>query len=182
MLIRNLSAKRSKAIVFGLIVGGMLAVGPAASAQFRLVDPNTLPDLGVRVIAPSAVPAYDMSYVTLKIDSLGPVGNYTFNGANAVQANIDFTRLTPVYVWADSGLNCNQGANRGPAWNAVTCTGSLPFGSTATILVWFMPMSHDFYCGTPTYVDAAVAPLASGERNGANNRSIARVDMVNCIN
>ena len=185
MLMSSLSANRVKTTVFGLILGGVVAAGSTASAQFSgrlIVDPNTLPDLGVRVMAPSAVPAYDAAYLTVKVDSLGPNGYYSLTGANTVRADIDFTRLQPFYVWADSGLSCNQGVNRGHAWNTVTCTGSLPFGATATIQIWFLPMSQEFYCGTPTYVDAAVAPPANGDRNISNNRSIARVDMINCIN
>ena len=166
----------------GVVFAAILGSANLAGAQKLLIDPNSLPDVGVTVIAPTSVPAYDMSYVTVKINSQGPNTTFVYRYAfNTVNVTVDFTRLTPVYVWADNGLTCNQSFNAGAAWNVVGCSGSLPWGVTATMYVYFYPMSADFYCGTPTYVDAGVT-MSDSERSSANNRSIARIDMTGCIN
>jgi hypothetical protein len=166
----------------GMMVAALLGGAHLASAQGELiVNPSTLPDVGVTVIAPSPVPAYDTSYVTVKIDSQAPAAGFYYRGAyNTVNVVVDFTRLTPVYVWVDSGLTCTSSYDAAQAWNVVRCSGSLPWGVTATMYVWFQPMTA-FYCGTPTYVDAGIT-MSGRERSSANNRSIARIDTTGCIN
>jgi hypothetical protein len=134
----------------------------------------------VKVDAPSSVNAYEMTYVTIKVDNLAPLsGAWPVGTASNVDVSIDLTGLDPQLHWADGGLTCGWRNGASPGWSLYGCSGSIPWGSSATIYIWVVP-SLDFYCGRPVYTDGAVT--APGlERSTANNRAIARSDLINCI-
>jgi hypothetical protein len=182
---RARAARHARRIV--ALALGALALGssPKAHAQLSTIqDPKYLPDLTVSVSAPIQVTAYDISYVTFSVSNLAPTSGFFRAGmANDVRAHVDLTGLVPVLVQGAGGLQCSFSKNTtGGEWSTVDCWGSMAWGSTATIHVYFQP-AQSFYCGRPTYTDAFVSYTAGGaERSSTNNRAIARTDLIGCIN
>ncbi|HMJ13061.1 MAG TPA: hypothetical protein VK524_16685 [Polyangiaceae bacterium] len=175
-------ARRILAIAVGALA---LGAAPKAHAQASIIrDPNFFPDLTVSVSAPTHVPAYDISYITFTVSNLAPISGFFKNGTSgAVSAHVDFTGLVPILVQGSGGLQCNfSKQTTGGEWSIVGCSGSMAWGSSATVYVYFQP-AQSFYCGRPTYTDAFVSYTAGGtERSASNNRAIARTDLMSCIN
>jgi len=167
----------------------------AAGAAAIIVNPATLPDLTVSMAAPATTPAYQIASLTVTVSNLPPTtGIWRAGTGNNVLAHVDLTGMTAVHAEGDSGMNCQFSThNAATPWSTVDCTGTLAWGATATLTIFFQPAtdatspvnacSSTYYCGQPAYADASVSYLSGGsERSSANDRALSRVDMVDCIN
>ncbi len=176
---------RTSALVAGASAFLLASVQPASAQQVILKDPATLPDLSVSVSSPETTFAYQAGHLSATVTNGAPTSGVFRIGttSNSVQANLDLTGLVPFYVQAAGGLSCRftPGAAAN-TWDQIVCEGTMAWGTSAKIDVWFMPTTA-WYCGHPTYTDISARYLSgSSDRSTTNNRAIARTDMVGCIN
>jgi hypothetical protein len=157
--------------------------------------PQLPPDLSVSMNAPATVEAGTDSSLTVSVtNSPSPNGIYIAGAGRTVRAHIDLTEMVATSAQSDAGLTCTVStANPYTPWSVVDCIGTLAYGASTTILVNFKPVTdivstntctNYFYCGQPMYADASVM-YWSGSTSGrstSNNRALARIDDVDCIN
>jgi hypothetical protein len=184
--------KCGKLAMLGAIGALLLGSSTQANAQMLgeklvIIDPAMQPDLRVSVNVPASIPAYDLSLMEIKINNDGPTkGNFALPlPRNGVRLLTDLTNLVPVLIYPPAGFTCSQpvSGSAEPIWSQVTCSGSMGWGEATSIYVYVRPVSNTYYCGRPTYADAAVSYTTGGtERTSTNNRAISRVDFHGCIN
>jgi hypothetical protein len=152
-----------------------------AQAQFTIINPNLLPDLSVSVNAPQSDNAYTDFLVTASVAASAPAMSFQPYGSSGASLILDLSGYQVLWFSADPVLSC-WSSQILPDWAQVVCSGSIAWGSGASVRISVLPAESYTGLCRPGYSDASVTATSGGDRNSANNRSIARTSLVNCLN
>ena len=180
---------RKRFLSIAAAAAAVLAGTGSAHAQFVIVNPNLLPDLSVSVSAPDSGDIFHDFAVTATVAASAPLYPVLRVGSIDASLILDLVGYQALWISADPALSC-QIFQRAPDWAQVMCSASLVWGTSASVLVSVLPavgngngvgISGGLLVCRPGYADAAATPSSGGDRNLANNRSIARTTLAGCI-
>ena len=171
---------RGRLLAFAVAAAVTLGGVGRAQAQFTIINPNLLPDLSVSVNAPQSDDPYNDFLVTASVAASAPAMSFSY-GSSGASLILDLSGYQVLWFSADPVLSC-WSSQILPDWAQVVCSGSIAWGSGASVRVSVLPAESWTGLCRPGYSDALVTATSGGDRNSANNRSIARTSLVNCVN